>query len=239
MSLKKVLRIVLIVLIGLLVINFAVKFIGNAKAKKTIINARQEAKKAIDNDIAKASQLLQRLGIADRRIATSELDVCYIRDQAQGWTIAGWYQACYLRYVYGFTTPLTQAEIRDILKAEPKTADYFGEATSTLYGEECTVYEKDFQDSLSYRQANSVAKEKRCGIPGLVQGASYPIGYRNNASIKAYSTLREDDVRNSPEEAESQVWLTFERSYYREPVSCGIGFFCKNPSKSTPLHPDL
>lgn len=200
-------------------------------AKPKIGAARTSALSRLEDKTSQAVQALKQKGLVAAPIASAVADVCFVTHQDIGFTIAGWYQDCYVRSVQGFQTAATHQQA---LQAITSQQSYFGKADATDYLQSvnaCQLSEDDNREFVRYRPAGSRASDYDCGIPDQLQGTfsvNGPIISDKDLSAKKFSSFNPSAIGSST----NQLWVIFDVDYYHEDLGCAPTVLCGNPRPS-------
>lgn len=207
-------------------------------ANSKVAEARSEALKRVDQEIAGKVEALKQAGLVTDGIAFSKTDICYITHEDQGWFASNWYQDCYIRYVQGFTTDLSKEEA---LQKAGTLSEYFGDLPDDYLQlvNRCELAADSRRETARYRPAGSPIYDRAddCGIPNQLQATWSVRGpgmLDDQLSVHRYSSFDSATIGSLSD----QVWIMSDTHYYHEDLGCGFGIFCESP-RSKPAHPAL
>lgn len=236
-----------------------------AAIKSEIIMPRQKALKALANETSWQEPSLRALGLVDKKIAESEVDVCYLSSSGGGFIIQSYKQRCYLRYVQGYTTQRSEAEVRQVIDQSVSLSDgahsiteesLFGKAAAsygkTESGSWCILSELNkaqdiYHKEVLYRQANMDrdASGVECSIPrpfdGMFSTYNLAVDLSNNNNGLSVKTVTGGYEVENIDISSSQIWIAIDDEYYSKDIGCKpemFGFMCQKPLDG-PVHPDL
>ncbi len=215
--------------------------LNNGVDPAEVVRLRSKAQSLATSKSFLATDILNALDIPTSSVTRSEVDVCYADPNYAGFSVRSWRQKCYVRFVYGLNTRLSQAEVIQKIQANEQATLYFGPPLTYEYlnqaiTRDCTIFDSTNNSHYSrvlYIPADYIPNRRDiwCTQPSLTN-TDYLSG-DSKPSIYEINKFHGDHIK----QAQNQIWLINDENYYDRDIGCKFSPLCLQPPRIT--HPKL